>query len=93
MRHRVNLLETANSLVYGDRADAYGAYSEEARKLAALFSIVLGVEVPVEKVPLLMVVLKVCRLSHNPTHTDSWVDIAGYAGCAGKLESIWKGNE
>ena len=84
----VTLLEEAHSLIYGDRAAAYGPYDKEAEKIAKVFSVILGIEVPVEKVPLLMVGLKTVRLSQNPTHGDSWVDIAGYAGCAGKLKSI-----
>lgn len=85
----VTILDKAKDLIYGDRASAYGEYSDEARKLAQVFSVILGVEVPPEKVPLLMVGLKMVRLSQNPTHSDSWLDIAGYAGCAGKLDSIW----
>jgi hypothetical protein len=25
--------------------------------------------------------IKVARLSTNPTHKDSWIDLAGYAAC------------
>jgi len=28
-----------------------------------------------------MIGLKLSRLSHNETHEDSWVDIAGYVEC------------
>jgi len=83
------LLDEAKSLIYGDRAKQYGPYEIEAQRLAVAFSLVLGFPVKPEKIPLLMVALKMVRLSNDPTNSDSWVDIAGYAGCAGKLPSIW----
>ena len=85
----MTLLDRAKALIYGDRADAYGDYEEAAGNLASIWSGILGVPVPVEKVPAMMIGLKLSRISHDPTHTDSWVDIAGYAGCAGKLPTIW----
>jgi hypothetical protein len=38
-------------------------------------------------VALMMVLVKVSRLEETPTHRDSWVDIAGYADCAGEILS------
>jgi hypothetical protein len=32
-------------------------------------------------VALLMIGMKLARLRHNPSHEDSWVDVAGYAAC------------
>jgi hypothetical protein len=86
----MTLLDRAKALIYGERADAYGDYAESAERLASIWSGILGVPVPVEKVPAMMIGLKLSRISYDPTHTDSWVDIAGYAGCAGKLPSIWQ---
>jgi hypothetical protein len=34
-----------------------------------------------EDVALFMTLVKVARLAETPEHRDSWVDIAGYAGC------------
>jgi len=88
------ILESANELIYGERAEAYGEFSEQAALVAKQFEIILNPElqgrsIPVEKVALLMDGLKTVRLAQNPTHTDSWKDKAGYVGCAGKLDSIW----
>lgn len=91
--HPGSLLEEAQSLIYGDRAQAYGSYEAEATKLATMWSQFLGVHIDSAQVPAMMIMLKLCRLSNNPTHRDSWVDIAGYAGCAGKLESVWGEHE
>lgn len=85
----LTILDSANELIYGDRHSAYGEYSEQAQQVATMFELILGCPVPVEKVPLLMVGLKVVRLAQNPTHSDSWMDVAGYVGCAGKLDTIW----
>lgn len=82
------LLDEAKGLIYGDRAVAYGDYNVEAKRLADLWTAYLGVTITPEQVPAMMVLLKVCRLSNSPTHYDSWVDIAGYAGCAAKIDSI-----
>jgi len=32
-------------------------------------------------VALMMAAMKLARLRFNPTHEDSWVDLAGYAAC------------
>lgn len=82
------LLDVAKGLIYGDRAAAYGPYENEAVRLAKMWGAFLRVEILPEQVPAMLVILKLARLSHDPTHEDSWVDIAGYAGCAGKMPSI-----
>lgn len=85
-----SLLDKAKSLIYGDRAQAYGEYSVEAERLARMWGAFLQVDIRPEQVPAMMVLLKLARLSNDPAHQDSWIDIAGYAGCAGKLESVWQ---
>ncbi len=82
------LLDVAKGLIYGDRAAAYGPYEVEAERLARMWSTFLEADIRAEQVPAMLVILKLTRLSHDPTHEDSWIDIAGYAGCAGKLPSI-----
>jgi hypothetical protein len=36
-------------------------------------------------VAIMMILLKTARLANDPTHRDSWVDVAGYAACGGSL--------
>ncbi len=86
----VTILERAQEIIYGDRNDSYGPFEVEARKLADMWSAYLGFQLSPEDVPAMMVLLKLSRLSNDNTHTDSWLDIAGYAGCAGKLPTIWQ---
>jgi len=78
-------LQTADELINGDRAKDYGSVSENFQRIADLWSVVLGVGVTPEQVALCMIQLKVARLVNTPEHKDSWVDIAGYVGCAEKL--------
>nr|DAK94186.1 MAG TPA: hypothetical protein [Caudoviricetes sp.] len=33
----------------------------------------------------MMILLKVARAKGNPKHQDNWVDMAGYAACAGEI--------
>lgn len=84
----MSILDEAKALVGGDRASDYGDFKDNADGLAKLWSVVLGSPVPVEKVPLMLIMLKAVRLAHSPTHRDSWVDLAGYVECAGKLPTI-----
>lgn len=32
--------------------------------------------------------VKMARLAKNPSHQDSWIDIAGYAGLGGEIGSM-----
>jgi len=36
-------------------------------------------------VALMLVLMKVARLENTPLHSDSWIDIAGYAACGNNL--------
>ena len=46
---------------------------------AALWSAILGVDVQPHDVSAMMIAVKLARLSNDPTHRDSMIDIAGYA--------------
>lgn len=80
-----SVLEDAHRLVNGPRAAAYGHYPDHAKKLAILWSLLLGFDVPVEKVPLMMMGLKMLRLAHDPFHRDSLNDNAGFAELMGRV--------
>lgn len=92
------ILDEAKALIYGDRHDAYGEFAGNAERLAALWNSYLAVDasdldltnrpIVAEDVPAMLALLKVMRLAEDPTHRDSWLDIAGYVGCAGKLDSL-----
>lgn len=84
-----DILKQAAGLVSGDRDRQHGSKVANHNNIAALWTAYLGnrLATPLEArdVALLMVLLKVARTktgSHNP---DDYLDMAGYAGCAGEI--------
>ena len=71
------LLDAARTLA--ERGRVYGDAAANMAKTAQLWSIVLGVDVTPVQCALCLVQLKVARLLVTPDHSDSAVDIAGYA--------------
>ena len=49
--------------------------------IAARWSLVLGITVTPAQVALCLIDLKLARLTRDPSHLDSIVDVAGYAAC------------
>lgn len=80
-----DILKCAAGLVAGDRDRQHGAKRQNHENIAALWGAYLGLEIKALDVALLMALLKIARTktgSHNP---DDYLDLAGYAGCAGEL--------
>jgi len=90
------VLEEANRLIHGDRQQAYGHpandYTCNGRIWAAVLKHWLNTKhpdllrEPIPDIPpeigcLMMVGVKMTRAAVNPGKRDSWVDMAGYAGC------------
>lgn len=63
------------------RERSYGPPAESFEVIAARWSLVLGAPVTPAQVALCLIDLKLARLSRDPTHLDSIVDVAGYAAC------------
>ena len=75
------MLEEAAALVDGSRQDAYGHPRDNYRRLAAMWSAYLGIEItPVQAVDM-MIAVKLARQANAPAR-DNLVDIAGYARVA-----------
>ncbi|MFZ1415663.1 MAG: DUF6378 domain-containing protein [Defluviicoccus sp.] len=60
--------------IYGPPAEAFAA-------IATRWSLVLGITVSPAQVALCLIDLKLARLTRDPKHLDSIVDVAGYAAC------------
>ena len=84
-RHAV--LADATTLVCTDRNAEYGEPEDSFNLIANLWSSYLHTKVLPQDVAALMILMKVARLQVNPTHRDSWVDVAGYAACGGNIPS------
>lgn len=80
------VLDTAKSLIYGDREKDYGKAIDNFTNIAKMWSVILKKEVSIEEVIQCMIALKQCRLINQPQHTDSWVDICGYVGVWDKIQ-------
>lgn len=76
---RTNVLQKAEQVISQDRQDEYGSPYDSFKEIAAGWSIILEKDVEPHQVALCMNWLKTVRIKNNKTHTDSWVDMAGYA--------------
>lgn len=80
------LLQQAHEIIHGDREQTYGDPGKNLRLIAEYWSAHLSATTG-EKITLtpidvcgMMILLKQARLANSPTHRDSLLDIAGYAG-------------
>lgn len=85
MTSRSDLLSMAGGLVNGERAEQYGSPVDNFGRIAALWSTYLRTPISAGDVAAMMVLMKAARLSWNPVHLDSLVDIAGYAACGAEV--------
>lgn len=67
--------------VIENREGIYGSPRELFAHVAKRWSLVLGTEVTPAQVTLCLIDLKLARLTRDPSHLDSIVDVAGYAAC------------
>ena len=82
---REEILSEAENLINGDRAKDYGDAFTNHKRIADIWSVVMGREVTVKEVILCMIGMKMARLVHD-SKSDSWVDICGYAGLGGEID-------
>ena len=86
---RVAALREAAGLISGDRDKQYGGPEENFTRIAKIWSVILGLEVLAEDVAMMMIGLKVARYAaRSGFQPDTWVDIAGYAGCGYEVGSV-----
>jgi hypothetical protein len=85
----VEILNTAASLVAGDRNTTHGSKQENFDHTAALWSAylapVLQRPLTADEVCLCMVLLKVSRTMNGTKIEDHYGDMAGYAAIAGEV--------
>ena len=84
---RKRVLSEAERCVCGQREQDYGTPEDSFNIIADLWAVYLkGCGVSIDfldshDVAAMMALLKIARISENPQHMDSWVDLAGYAAC------------
>ena len=69
------------------RRKAYGDATTLFDQIARRWSLSLGVEVTAAQVALCLIDLKLARLTTDPAHGDSIMDVAGYAACLAEVTS------
>lgn len=75
-------LDEAGRIISGQRDAQYGGPEDNFLRIAKIWSVILGTNVTSEDVAMCMVGLKVARYaSKSGFQPDTWIDIAGYAGC------------
>lgn len=90
--NRLAALDAAKRAV-ADRPNQYGAPEQNFERIAALwnthfdntaFDLAHGELTPTD-VAIMLALVKIARLEADPSHADSWIDLAGYAGCGAEV--------
>lgn len=85
---RVQLTQTAASLITGDRLQDYGPPVENFQRIANLWNAHMQTTIfTPRKVAEMMILLKMARSVNSPTE-DTYVDAIGYAAIAGELADL-----
>ena len=88
---RKRVLREAEKCVCGQREQDYGTPEDSFNLIAKLWttyistSSLVDIVFDAKDVAAMMALLKIARISENPQHMDSWVDLAGYAACGGEI--------
>lgn len=90
---RKTILEAAEKCVCHDRQDTHGKPEGSFGAIAELWTAYKGVEFDPVDVAQMMILLKIARAKGNPKHADNWIDMAGYAACAGEIAADVYGND
>lgn len=87
--YRVEALREAARIIAGDRDVQYGGPEENFERISRIWSVILGVNITQEDVAMLMIGLKIARYANKSGfQPDTWVDIAGYAGCGYEVGKV-----
>lgn len=81
---RDEILEAARVCVCGEREQDYGTPEDSFGLIGQLWTAYMGILFTSKDVAMLMALLKVARIKTGDK-ADSFVDLAGYAACAGEI--------
>lgn len=92
---RDEILHKAEQVICHDRQDTHGKPEDNFNTIADLWTAYLdiGREITPVDVANMMILLKIGRAKGNPAHADNWIDMAGYAACAGEIAAEVYGND
>lgn len=72
--------------IMGDRGEEYGPADDSFNGIASLWTTYLGHDITGRDVAIMMILLKIGRLSENIHHHDSYIDIACYSKLGDSLK-------
>lgn len=84
---RSEILKAAECTVNGSRDEQYGTPEDNFLTIARYWTAYLQKYVSEVDVANMMILMKLARIKKNPAHTDSWIDVAGYAACGGEIST------
>lgn len=84
MSTRAEILDEAKKCVCGQRELNYGTPENNFALIGRLWEAYTGVPFSPEDVAMMMALLKIARIKKGK-NVDSYVDLAGYAACAGEI--------
>lgn len=84
---RAEVLNAAVENVCGHRVHDYGSPEDSFSKIARLWTAYDGRTYDAHDVAVMLALLKVARISTGHGGEDSYVDLAGYAACAGEIKA------
>lgn len=85
---RSEILDTAKSMVCGQRERDYGSVEDNFWKIARYWNCYLDTlthDLNAKDVAIMMCLFKIARLDTGKGTPDTWIDLAGYAACGGEL--------
>ena len=85
MLSRADILDCAKLVVNGEREKQYGKPEDNFAIIAKLWSAYKGDSFTPLDVAMMMALLKIARIRTGVGTADSFVDLAGYAACAGEI--------
>ena len=92
-------LDEAKRLINSDRNEEYGEPVENFLDIAEMMTVLIrpilksGARVRVEHVAMMMMAVKLSRMTTSPDKADTWIDICGYAGTGYEAMEIMNGIE
>ena len=90
-------LDEGKRLINTDRNQEYGEPYDNFSDIAAMITAILrsilkdGERVRVEHVAMIMIIVKLSRMTTSPDKFDSWADIAGYEGTGWEAIAVDRG--
>ena len=86
---RQEALAEAANIIQGQRDVQYGGPEDNFSRIAKIWSVIFEKDITAEDVAMAMIGLKVARYaSKSGYQPDTWIDIAGYAGCGYEVGMI-----